>query len=72
MFSLILPFFRRSRARASETIWHKTTDWTGFGFRLTDGSWSKRGGQIWRRRTSKGWEYRQDAETEEQWQDRQW
>lgn len=38
--------------------------------RLIDGAWSAPTGQMWRRRTATGWEYRQDAETVEEFVDR--
>jgi hypothetical protein len=40
--------------------------------RLVGGGWSAGAGQLWRRRSVSGWEYRQDEETDEAWWDRAW
>jgi len=50
-------------------LWHRW--WKMFPVRLNDGRWSRSVGQLWRRRSGSGWEYQQDAETEDQWMERQ-
>ena len=55
-FSRVLPL--------DETKWHK---WYVAGsVRLSNGKRSELGGQLWRRKTRYGYEYQQDAETEEE------
>lgn len=49
-------------------LWHK---WRRIvPVRLTNGRWSSDVGQLWRRQTADGWEYKQDEETAEDWETR--
>lgn len=57
-------------APADLSVWHKW--WTVFPVRLVTGRLSSPVGQTWRRQTATGWEYRQDAETDIDWLERQW
>lgn len=68
MLAALERLFRDQPANTAE--WHRW--WTFFPVRLTDGRWSWSNGQLWRRRTSLGWEYRRDEETDDQWDDRAW
>ena len=57
--------------RETETLWHKCRS-PFFMRRTVDGGWTSGHGQTWRRWNGKRWEYRQDEETKEEWEARQW
>jgi len=46
--------------------------WKVLPVRLTTGQWSRANGQLWRRRTASGWEYQQDAESEDEHAETRW
>lgn len=50
--------------------WYSYTPW--FFVRLHDGSISRAFGKVWRRWNGKKWEYRQDPETDEDFDARQY
>lgn len=51
-------------------LWHEHNPL--FRVRLTDGTYSRGFGQIYRRWKANKWEYRQDEETDEEYNDRQY
>lgn len=53
-----------------ESLWRAC--WTVWPRRLIDGGWSGGLGQMWRRKVDGKWEYRQDKETPEQRDARQY
>jgi hypothetical protein len=56
--------------RMDETEWHKCPT-PIIPRRTIDGRWAIEPGQTWRRKRPDGkWEYRQDAETVDEWLDR--
>jgi hypothetical protein len=67
--SSVLSFFALW-ADAKDAVWCEFTPLRPYV--LIDGTLSKPTGRMWRRRTADGWEYRQDAETVDEFYDRQW
>lgn len=65
-----LHFGARPKPVADVTVWHKWS--TTLPVRLINGRLSSPVGQLWRRQTSSGWEYQQDAETEDEWLGNRW
>jgi hypothetical protein len=59
------------KAHKDESQWHKCRT-PFFGKPTIDGGRTGGHGQTWRRRTADGWEYRQDAETLEEFEARQY
>src|ERR1700733_7532169 len=57
---------RASKMEANETVWHKCRT-PFFPRRTADGKWTFWHGQTWRRRTARGWEYRQEEETDQEY-----
>lgn len=55
--------FTRPSPPSDPAVWHKWS--TLLPVRLMDGRRSRSVGQLWRRQTASGWEYRQDNETED-------
>lgn len=53
------------------TVWHKCRS-PLIPRRTVDGSWTSADGQTWRRRWDGRWEYRQDPETWDDFERRQW
>lgn len=66
---VLLQRFYGRQSPDDETLWHKWSPF--FPVRLDDGRLSDMVGQVWRRRTSQGWEYRQDEEADDEWFRRQ-
>lgn len=66
---LLKEFLSRFAGERS-ALWHKCRP--VLPVKLTDGSRSDLVGQIWRRWTPNGWEYKQDLETEDQFDERNW
>lgn len=60
---MLLDLYLSREVPVSETRWHRWN--TLFSVPLIDGGRSQGLGQLWRRRTFNGWEYQQDAETEQ-------
>ena len=52
------------------SVWEKT--WIIFPRRTVDGQWTNSAQQVWRRKVDGRWQYKQDAETPDQWLERQW
>lgn len=65
-----LHFGSRPKPVADTSVWHKWA--TTLPVRLTNGRLSSPVGQLWRRKTAAGWEYQQDAETEDEWYGNRW
>lgn len=55
---------------ADERLWHKCYGPVFPPRRSIEGKWMIGAGQVWRRRVGGKWEYRQDEETDEEWQGR--
>ena len=56
----------------NDNLWHKC-ELPIFPRRDVNGGWTIPGrGQVWRRKINGRWQYKQDEETVEAWEDRQW
>lgn len=58
-----------AKPEADDALWQKCAPRI-LPVRLTDGGWSMPHGQLWRRKGPEGWEYRQDAETDDEFNSR--
>lgn len=65
-----IPTIKWYKPNMSETLWHKCRT-PIFPRRTIDGSRTLYVGQVWRRKRNGEWEYRQDAETMGDCEDRQ-
>ena len=63
----------RTKPKPTDYDWHKYGLLSRPKVRLAGGAWSTHG-QLWRRRRHQDgrWEYKQDPETMEEWEARQW
>ena len=55
---------------ADEALWHKCQ--IIFPRRTIEGKWTDLLGQVWRRKIDGKWQYKQDEETESEFDARQW
>jgi hypothetical protein len=65
MFSRIADFWLSRKRPLDEKLWHKWN--TVWPVPLVNGGRYDGAGQLWRRRTATGWEYKADPRTYEDW-----
>jgi len=61
----------REDQKEDQSLWHKCQA-PMLPHKTIDGDWTSDVGQTWRLRHGGKWEYRQDPETDEDWDARQW